>query len=575
MELQSRFAPLEEKTGGLEGAVSSTNGASVDEGSVKTFQNTADSLVAQAESALRQGVGGEVTSVSRSIDEQIGNGQRLKQSLNRPDSGSGVQVAEAKQLVMDIQLLQEETEAAMEVAMVESVEDVAAYEDFEGQIGQMLGRARKIAVPRASSGDSSVLNSTTKRIDDSIAKLSKVKERLSSFAPAPESPFNPDEAEFVIGAPGKLGAALGAPIAAAWGGGEAFQLSELQMIDSAAKGKILVKPVTLEEGFRLLSSGELSILLSDQPVSESELASLGVTQSSRSIAEVIALDALTFLAHPDNAIDSIELGTSSLPPLGIGAVGSEVRRQANRFGLGSLEGSDVSGESAALAEPDIVALGLYHNEKANLRAKRLTVKASSEAAALKPSPFTIATEDYPLSYRVVAWTRQKPSAEALSFVKFATSDAGQEVVAETGFVDLRLKPMQGNVAPEILAALGAALGVDRISSAVRLSTNLRFETGKSDLDLKAQADLERLPRYVARSYPSHKVVILGFTDSVGTEETNRRLSIERAEVVATELRKSQVDTRSTGLGPAFPVDTNATEEGKAKNRRAEVWVAMP
>jgi len=575
LELQGRLAPLEEKTGALEGLVSSSGEPSIDENSINSFQKTAESLVTRAESSLRQSDEIEITKVSRSLDEQIKNGQRLKQSFNRPNSGSGVQVAEAKQLVMDIQSLQDEGDAAMELVSVGSIEDLPAFEDFDEEIGQVLGRARKIAVPRTRTGDTKLLELANKQIDTSLAKLSSARERLSGFVPAPESPFDPAEAEFVIGAPGDLGADLGAALAAAWGDGEVFETSGLQMIDSASKGKLVVKPVTLEEGFRLLSSGELSVFLSDQTPSESDLASLGATKMSRSIAEVIALDALTFLAHPDSAIDSIELGTVSLPRLGIGALGSEVRRQADRFGFGSVNGSDVSGENAALADPGLVALGLYHNETANLRAKRLTVRASSESLALKPSPFTIATEDYPLSYRIVAWTKQSPEAEALSFVKFATSDEGQEVVAESGYVDLRLKPMQGNVAPEILAALGAALGVDRISSAVRLSTNLRFETGKSDLDLKAQADLERLPRYVARSYPSHKVVILGFTDSVGTEETNRKLSIERAEVVATELRKSQVDTRSTGLGPAFPVDTNATEAGKAKNRRAEVWVAMP
>jgi outer membrane protein OmpA-like peptidoglycan-associated protein len=131
------------------------------------------------------------------------------------------------------------------------------------------------------------------------------------------------------------------------------------------------------------------------------------------------------------------------------------------------------------------------------------------------------------------------------------------------------------VPPEILAALGAAIGSDTISSSIRLSTNFRFETGKSLLDLKAQADLERLPRFVFEKYPTHKVVILGFTDSDGGPDINMPLSKDRAEAVSTELRRSKVDARSAGLGPVFPVDTNATEAGKAKNRRAEVWAVRP
>ncbi|RYD76202.1 MAG: OmpA family protein, partial [Verrucomicrobiaceae bacterium] len=73
----------------------------------------------------------------------------------------------------------------------------------------------------------------------------------------------------------------------------------------------------------------------------------------------------------------------------------------------------------------------------------------------------------------------------------------------------------------------------------------------------------------------HKVVILGFTDSDGGPDINMPLSKDRAEAVSTELRRSKVDARSAGLGPVFPVDTNTTEAGKAKNRRAEVWVVRP
>jgi outer membrane protein OmpA-like peptidoglycan-associated protein len=72
-----------------------------------------------------------------------------------------------------------------------------------------------------------------------------------------------------------------------------------------------------------------------------------------------------------------------------------------------------------------------------------------------------------------------------------------------------------------------------------------------------------------------KVVILGFTDSDGSPEINMPLSKDRAEAVSAELRRSKVDARSAGLGQVFPIDTNATEEGKTKNRRAEVWVVRP
>ena len=81
-----------------------------------------------------------------------------------------------------------------------------------------------------------------------------------------------------------------------------------------------------------------------------------------------------------------------------------------------------------------------------------------------------------------------------------------------------------------------------------------------------------MPSEVERHYPQTKVVILGFTDNTGGPKVNQPLSQRRAEVVATELRKSGVEAVSAGLGAQFPVDTNETEEGKARNRRSQIWL---
>jgi phosphate transport system substrate-binding protein len=258
-----------------------------------------------------------------------------------------------------------------------------------------------------------------------------------------------------------------------------------------------------------------------------------------------------------------------------GSQGSAVKTKAEQFGLHSSVISEAIGEEAAMQNKNVLACGLYHLEGKNLRAKRLAVKASKDSSPLKPSPFTIATEEYLYSYRIVAWTNTKPKQLALDLVAFITSDTGQKVVKQCGFVDLRLVGDGGKVDPAKLAALGEAIGSKTISDARRLSTNIRFGVNDAQLDLKAQADLERITRTAASDYPKHTVVILGFTDSSGGASINQPLSIKRAQSVATELQRSKVDTRSNGLGDLFPIDTNETEVGKARNRRAEVWVVKP
>lgn len=145
-------------------------------------------------------------------------------------------------------------------------------------------------------------------------------------------------------------------------------------------------------------------------------------------------------------------------------------------------------------------------------------------------------------------------------------------------MDLRLRPanfVATDVDPLIWAALSEAVGQESIKGAKRLSTNFRFASGDDRLDLKALGDLERVPSEVERRYPQTKVVILGFTDNTGGPNVNQPLSQRRAEVIATELRKYGVEAVPAGLGAQFPVDTNETEEGKARNRRSEIWLITP
>jgi phosphate transport system substrate-binding protein len=68
------------------------------------------------------------------------------------------------------------------------------------------------------------------------------------------------------------------------------------------------------------------------------------------------------------------------------------------------------------------------------------------------------------------------------------------------------------------------------------------------------------------------VTLLGFTDNVGNPIGNLRLSQQRAQGVATELNGIGIPSRVEGMGAEMPVATNDTVDGKAKNRRVEVWV---
>jgi OOP family OmpA-OmpF porin len=77
--------------------------------------------------------------------------------------------------------------------------------------------------------------------------------------------------------------------------------------------------------------------------------------------------------------------------------------------------------------------------------------------------------------------------------------------------------------------------------------------------------------------PGLEVEIQGHTDSIGTEEYNLGLSQRRAEAVEKYLEDNGVNPdqiSARGLGEAYPVASNDTKEGRAKNRRVEFRAAQ-
>ena len=72
------------------------------------------------------------------------------------------------------------------------------------------------------------------------------------------------------------------------------------------------------------------------------------------------------------------------------------------------------------------------------------------------------------------------------------------------------------------------------------------------------------------------IVVEGYTDSVGSDATNQKLSKDRAESVRAYLVSKGVPSEkitSVGKGEANPVASNDTPEGRANNRRVEIVVA--
>lgn len=108
--------------------------------------------------------------------------------------------------------------------------------------------------------------------------------------------------------------------------------------------------------------------------------------------------------------------------------------------------------------------------------------------------------------------------------------------------------------------------------AVFTMSDVLFETGSANLRPAAAAKLEPLADYLDAN-PGVRVRLDGFTDSVGSDAANLRLSHNRAKAVAAALTTMGVRSNRLefyGNGEANPVASNNTPNGRQLNRRVEV-----
>ncbi len=216
------------------------------------------------------------------------------------------------------------------------------------------------------------------------------------------------------------------------------------------------------------------------------------------------------------------------------------------------------------------------------------VEIADGGSFVQPTVFTVGTEDYPLSRRLYFYTPAAPeNRHVQDFIAFALSDEGQELVRKHHFVDLTVsaKEHQIKLTPgtnenhQVLQQYMIA-----VRGAKRLSANFRFKGETLELDNRAVRDLERLTAFLSENN-LQQIILAGFSDRHedsdrliegsfdSNYDQNLELSCKRAEVVKEELRSRGITVADVlCVGSEMPMASNATETGREKNRRVEIWV---
>jgi outer membrane protein OmpA-like peptidoglycan-associated protein len=113
---------------------------------------------------------------------------------------------------------------------------------------------------------------------------------------------------------------------------------------------------------------------------------------------------------------------------------------------------------------------------------------------------------------------------------------------------------------------------------IKSTTNVYFGVGKTALSAQAKGELCAAASQ-ANAMDNALLLVVGYTDSTGSMETNQRLSESRAARVVNYLQQScgwqpYRMLRPTGMAEADPQASNSTSYGKAQNRRVSVNVLV-
>jgi outer membrane protein OmpA-like peptidoglycan-associated protein len=133
-----------------------------------------------------------------------------------------------------------------------------------------------------------------------------------------------------------------------------------------------------------------------------------------------------------------------------------------------------------------------------------------------------------------------------------------------------------SIAEEIENADIENVHVEKVAEGIKITIeNIQFLPDSAKLADKEEEKIAKLIEILSH-IPNHDLLIVGHTALAGTPEGRKRISTERAKTIAEQILAAGIRTekqiRIQGRGAEEPIATNATEEGRRKNRRVEIII---
>ena len=347
--------------------------------------------------------------------------------------------------------------------------------------------------------------------------------------------------------------------------------------------------------FSGLMDGTAQVGAASRPIRSGEAEALAKSGDMLSAAaeQVIGLDGLAIIVHPDNPLSVLSLEQVAQVFAGeitdwheLGGAAGPINLYARDNNSGTWETFrdllltprelELHGDAQRFASTSDLSrsvgddpYGIGFVGLSGIAPSKAIALTSGESRPMLPTAELVTTEDYPLSRRLFMYIRpdeSNPLAKAL--IEFTQSRAGQEIVDQVGFVGQNIRTIKLEPQPDMPLAYQQLA-----DEALRLSVNFRTRERSVQLDNKAWQDMDRLEEYLHQhGLTQDRIVLVGFGNPrvMGAEELLARL---RSTTVQRALAERGISVREIlAIGNELPVATNEDYNGRLKNRRVEMWV---